>query len=142
MKKLIIKIIISIVIITLAIIGISLYNQKYKNKKPANNDTTNTETNVSISVTIIAYDIDKNKICDDKYDGNNKTLFDILNENYDIRYDESESLGVRLLDFESIKTDFKKEYIAIYVDNKYSNRGISFIELHDGIIIELKETKL
>ena len=141
MKKLIIKIIISIVIITLAIIGISLYNQKYKNKKPANNDTTNSETIASISVTIIAYDIDKNKICDDKYDGKNKTLFDILNENYDIRYDET-SLGVRLFDFESIKTDFKTEYIAIYVDNKYSNKGISYIELHDGIIIELKETKL
>ena len=141
MKKLIIKIIISVVIITLAIIGISLYNQKYKNKKPANNDTTNSETIASISVTIIAYDIDKNKICDDKYDGKNKTLFDILNENYDIRYDET-SLGVRLFDFESIKTDFKTEYIAIYVDNKYSNKGISYIELHDGIIIELKETKL
>ena len=141
MKKLIIKIIIYIVIITLAIIGISLYNQKYKNKKPANNDTTNLETIASISVTIIAYDIDKNKICDDKYDGKNKTLFDILNENYDIRYDET-SLGVRLFDFESIKTDFKTEYIAIYVDNKYSNKGISYIELHDGIIIELKETKL
>ena len=65
----------------------------------------------------------------------------MLNENYKIRYEDS-TYGVKLLDMESIKTDFKTTYLAIYVDGKYSSKGVSYIELHNGIIIEFKETKL
>jgi len=43
---------------------------------------------------------------------------------------------------ESVITDFKTEYIAIYVNGKYSNKGVSYIVLEDGIKIEFKETKL
>ena len=68
-------------------------------------------------------------------------LFNLLNNNYQIRY-ETSIYGVTLLDIDSIKTDFRNSYIAIYIDDKYSNFGISSINLYDGIKISLKETRI
>jgi len=65
----------------------------------------------------------------------------LLNSNYDIRCEDTIH-GKIILDFNSVKTDFKTEYIAIYVNGKYSSKGLSYITLEDGIIIEFKETKL
>ena len=42
MKKIIIKIIISIIVISLAITGIALYNNLYKDKKATNNQNVTT----------------------------------------------------------------------------------------------------
>ena len=43
---------------------------------------------------------------------------------------------------ESVTTDFVTEYIAIYVNGKYSNKGVSYITLENKILIEFRETKL
>ena len=149
MKKLVIKIIISVFIIACAMIGITFYNSRFKNTKAKENVLTETDTTIDditstnniLEINTILYDINKNIIVNDKLDGDNKSLFDLLNENYKIRYEDS-TYGVKLLDMESIKTDFKTTYLAIYVDGKYSSKGVSYIELHNGIIIEFKETKL
>ncbi len=160
MKKLVIKIIISVFIVAIAITGITIYNNHFKNPKAdatkntnnnvniqnsiENNNSTNSHNstnNLIVEVNIILYDIDNNIIINDKLEGNNKSLFELLDENYKIRYENS-TYGVKLLDMESVTTDFKTKYIAIYVNDKYSNKGVSYIALENGIKIEFKETKL
>ena len=69
---------------------------------------------------------------------------------YDLKFDTTE-YGARLLGITDtddsgdkivIDTDFVKTYIAIYVDGKYSQKGISYIELYDGLVLKLVETKI
>ena len=149
-----IKIIISVIVITLAILGITFYNINFKDQKPKDNSTNEITTNITsineneeennnfiIKVTIMLYDINKNVIVNDNLEGNNKTLYELLNENYNIRCEDTIH-GKIILDFETVKTDFKTKYIAIYVNGKYSSKGLSYIALEDGITIEFKETNL
>ena len=42
-------------------------------------------------------------------------------------------------DIDDLKTDFSNTYISIYVDNTYSNFGISSIPLYDKENILFKE---
>ena len=133
MKKLIIKIALAFLAIAFLITSLVIYNKNFKDKK--NKDNPNIEVN------IVLIDIEGKELLNDFYNGYDKTLFDILNDNYKIRYDES-IYGIRLLDFESVKTDFTNTYIAIYVDESYSTKGISYITLYDKIKIEFKETKI
>ena len=62
----------------------------------------------------------------------------MLEKNYKVRTSTS-IYGYILLDIDDIKTDFKTTYIAIYVDDNYSNVGISGIVLYDGMRIAFKE---
>lgn len=129
MRNLIIKIIVSILLITTVAVTIVLTN----NNKPNKGDI----YNVNIVI--------KNQsetLNDDNYEiESDQTLFDLLDSNYELKYDNT-AYGVRLLGIDTIITDFKTSYIAIYVDDKYSSYGISNIKLYDGIKITLKETKL
>ena len=65
-------------------------------------------------------------------------LLDVLNNNYTIRTSMS-TYGAVIYDIDDIKTDFNTTYIAIYVDDKYSNVGISYINIYDGMRITFKE---
>ena len=129
MRNLVIKIIVSILLITTVAVTIVLTN----NNKPNKGDI----YNVNIVI--------KNQsetLKDDNYEiESNQTLFDLLDSNYELKYDNT-AYGVRLLGIDTIITDFKTSYIAIYVDDKYSSYGISNIKLYDGIKITFKETKL
>ena len=129
MRNLVIKIIVSILLITTVAVTIVLTN----NNKPNKGDI----YNVNIVI--------KNQsetLNDDYYEiESDQTLFDLLDSNYELKYDNT-AYGVRLLGIDTIITDFKTSYIAIYVDDKYSSYGISNIKLYDGIKITLKETKL
>lgn len=129
MRNLIIKIIVSILLITTVVVTIVLTN----NNKPNKGDI----YNVNIVI--------KNQsetLNDDYYEiESDQTLFDLLDSNYELKYDNT-AYGVRLLGIDTIITDFKTSYIAIYVDDKYSSYGISNIKLYDGIKITFKETKL
>ncbi len=129
MRNLVIKIIVSILLITTVVVTIVLTN----NNKPNKGDI----YNVNIVI--------KNQsetLNDDYYEiESDQTLFDLLDSNYELKYDNT-AYGVRLLGIDTIITDFKTSYIAIYVDDKYSSYGISNIKLYDGIKITLKETNL
>ena len=120
-----IKIIISVIVITLAILGITFYNINFKDQKPKDNSTNEITTNITsindneeennnyiIKVTIMLYDINKNVIVNDNLEGNNKTLYELLNENYNIRCEDTVH-GKIILDFETVKTDFKTKYIVM-----------------------------
>jgi len=129
LRNLILKIVVSILLIATVIIAFVLVN----NNKVKNDEIYN--VNIVVSST-------EETIRNDNYQvKSDVTLFNLLDTNYDIVYDET-IYGVRLLGIDTIITDFKSSYIAIYVDNKYSNYGISNIKLYDGIKISFKEQTL
>ena len=128
MKKTIFKVFLSIVLISLTVSFLLIYNNFIKPK----ND-------VSGEIEIKLEDIESNLLSSNKYNFRSEdTLFDILKNNYEIRY-ETSTYGIVLLDINEIKTDFTKTFIAIYVDNKFSNYGISEIPLYDKEVILFKE---
>ena len=129
MRNLILKIVVSILLIATVIITLVLANK---------NEVKNDEIyNVNIVISN-----KEETIRNDNYQiKSDVTLFNLLDTNYDIVYDET-IYGVRLLGIDTIITDFKSSYIAIYVDNKYSSYGISNIKLYDGIKISFKEQTL
>ena len=158
--KLIIKITASVVLVGLTVLSFVLINNYNKPKEDdsqteniINNEISGSESNNSLekieiiyNITIILFDYEK-EISNKSYDLNKDqatkkdALFNLLNNNYQIRY-ETSIYGVTLLDIDSIKTDFRNSYIAIYIDDKYSNFGISSIKLYDGMKISLKETRI
>ncbi|MCR4898051.1 MAG: DUF4430 domain-containing protein [Acholeplasmatales bacterium] len=125
--KWIIKILISISLICICIsLFIVFNNLKGKDEK-------------GIDVTIILKDKNNNVCVDDTYHNNDLSLVELLRANYEVRMEKS-TYGYILYDFEEIKTDFKNSYLAIYVNDQYSNYGISGIVLKDDMIILFKET--
>ena len=158
--KLIIKITASVVLVGLTVLSFVLINNYNKPKEDdsqteniTNNEISGSESNSSLekneiiyNITIILFDYEK-EISNKSYDLNKDqatkkdALFNLLNNNYQIRY-ETSIYGVTLLDIDSIKTDFRNSYIAIYIDDKYSSYGISSINLYDGMKISLKETRI
>ncbi len=126
MKKLIIKILVSWILIGITVGTFFIVNNLRKG------DSIGT-------VNIKLYDIDE-KLISDKNIGYNEDekLIDLLEKNYKVRTSTS-IYGYILLDIDDIKTDFKTTYIAIYVDDNYSNVGISGIVLYDGMRIAFKE---
>ena len=126
MKKLIIKILVSLILIGINIGTFFIVNNLRKG------DSIGT-------VNIKLYDIDE-KLISDKNIGykEDEKFIDLLERNYKIRTSTS-IYGYILLDIDDIKTDFKTTYIAIYVDDNYSNVGISGIVLYDGMRIAFKE---
>ena len=130
MRKLILKIIVSILLVASVVIVFIIYNNVNKNNK---------EELYNVNI-VIAFKEETLK--DDNYKiKSDVTLFELLDSNYELVYDET-IYGVRLLGIDTIITDFKTSYIAIFVDDKYSEYGISNIKLYDGIKITLKETKI
>lgn len=125
--KWIIKILISISLICICIsLFIVFNNLKGKDEK-------------GIDVTIILKDKNNNVCVDDTYHNNDLSLVELLKTNYEVRIEKS-TYGYILYDFEDIKTDFKNSYLAIYVNDQYSNYGISGIVLKDDMVILFKET--
>ncbi len=125
MRKLIIKIIISLILIGIAIGTFFIVN--------------NISNNESGTLNIKIYDINDNMLSNKDIDFKKEDkLIDILNNNYNIRTTNS-TYGIVLLDIDDVKTDFKTNYIAIYIDDKYSNYGVSSIKLYNGMRISFKE---
>lgn len=125
MRKLIIKIIVSLILIGIAIGTFFIIN--------------NISNSGSGTLNIKVYDINENMVSDKDIEFKKEDkLIDILENNYQIRTSNS-IYGIVLYDIDDIKTDFTTTYIAIYIDNKYSNYGVSGIKLYDGMRISFKE---
>lgn len=130
MKKLIIKIIVSVILIGTAIGTFFIVNNL---AKKSDSDGT---------INIKIYDINNDLVSDKDIEFKNDDKFiDILEKNYTIRTSIS-TYGYILYDIDEIKTDFKTTYIAIYIDDKYSNVGISGIILYDGMKVSFKEMRV
>ncbi len=125
MRKLIIKIIVSLILIGIAIGTFFIIN--------------NISNSGSGTLNIKVYDINENIVSDKDIEFKKEDkLIDILENNYQIRTSNS-TYGIVLYDIDDIKTDFTTTYIAIYIDDKYSNYGVSGIKLYDGMRISFKE---
>lgn len=125
MRKLIIKILVSLILIGIAIGTFFIVNH--------------ISNNGSGKINIKIYDINETMISDKDIEfKKDDKLIDLLEKNYTIRTSSSR-YGLILYDIDSIKTDFTTTYIAIYIDDKYSNFGISSIKLYDGMRISFKE---
>ena len=87
------------------------------------------DTNGTITIQVIDKNgietINENYIFDES-----DSLFEILNNNYNIAYREY-TVGIILLCIEEVCTNFDSDYIAIYIDGEYSKYGISIIPLED-----------
>ncbi len=129
MKNIIIKIIVSLILIGVAIGTFFIVNNLSKSSYDG-------------TINIKVYDIDEKLVSDKDINFKNDDKFiDILENNYTIRTSTS-TYGYILLDLDEIKTDFKTTYIAIYVDDKYSNVGISGMKLYDGMRVSFKEMRV
>lgn len=80
------------------------------------------------------------------------TLFGILRQNYiigcaDSSYNlsnkcEEQLSGRIILKIDDVETDWDNYFIAIYVNEVYSQYGIDSISLHDGDLYEFKYTEV
>ena len=103
-------------------------------------DFSDTEGTITITLKDEIGDIVSSK----GYDFNSDdTLFDILNNNYDLgcansSYQVSDVCDASLfssrviLKIDDIETDWRNSYIAIYENGEYSNLGIDYISINDG----------
>lgn len=125
MRKLIIKILVSLILIGIAIGTFFIINH--------------ISNSGSGRINIKVYDINETMVSDKDIEfKKDDKLIDLLEKNYTIRTSSS-TYGLILYDIDSIKTDFTTTYIAIFIDDKYSNYGISSIKLYDGMRISFKE---
>ena len=125
MRKLIIKILVSLILIGIAIGTFFIINH--------------ISNSGSGRINIKVYDINETMVSDKDIEfKRDDKLIDLLEKNYTIRTSSSK-YGLILYDIDSIKTDFTTTYIAIYIDDKYSNYCISSIKLYDGMRISFKE---
>lgn len=69
------------------------------------------------------------------------TLLSLLTKHYEVNYRDDQYGGL-LLGIDQIQTDFNTTYIAIYINNEYSNYGISSVSLEAGTVYSFRETKV
>mgnify|MGYP006916092309 FL=1 len=135
-KSLIIKIVISLVILVAAILTVHFINKKIKDNSKSKSDGV---------ITVIVIDVNEIEVShEDLSFSKDDTLWDILLDFYGdtLVYEENELYGIKLLGICNINTDFVNSYLALYVNDGYSNYGISSIPLEDGMVLKIIETTL
>lgn len=131
-KNILIKVLITVFFLSLAIAA--LITSKQIEKKNAVSQDVGT-----ITIEIVTLDNKVNKREFNYKEGD--SVWSIIKENYIVRYSETQT-GVWLYDIDDVKTDFTTTYLAIYVDDVYSNYTIDGIKIKDGLVVSLRETKL
>ena len=131
-KNILIKVLISVFFLSLAIAA--LITSKQIEKKNAVSQDVGT-----ITIEVVTLDNKVNKREFNYKEGD--SVWSIIKENYTVRYSETQT-GVWLYDIDDVKTDFTTTYLAIYVDDVYSNYTIDGIKIKDGLVVSLRETKL
>ena len=131
-KNILIKVLISVFFLSLAIAA--LITSKQIEKKNAVSQDIGT-----ITIEIVTLDNKVNKREFNYKEGD--SVWSIIKENYIVRFSETQT-GVWLYDIDDVKTDFTTTYLAIYVDDVYSNYTIDGIKIKDGLVVSLRETKL
>lgn len=131
-KNILIKVLISVFFLSLAIAA--LITSKQIEKKNAVSQDVGT-----ITIEVVTLDNKVNKREFNYKEGD--SVWSIIKENYIVRFSETQT-GVWLYDIDDVKTDFTTTYLAIYVDDVYSNYTIDGIKIKDGLVVSLRETKL
>lgn len=126
MKKFIIKIMIAVILVITS--GVIIYFSINPLRDPNEKD-----------ITIIVIDKNGNEIINDDYTVTDESLFEIMEENYEIEY-SMRQYGAFILEIEDIKTDGMTSYIAVNINGEASPVGISSIVIEDGAIYSFVET--
>ena len=131
-KNILIKVLITIFFLSLAI-GALIIAKQIEKKNAVSQDVG------TITIEIVTLDNKVNKREFNYKEGD--SVWSIIKENYTVRYSETQT-GIWLYDIDDVKTDFTTTYLAIYVDDVYSNYTIDGIKIKDGLVVSLRETKL
>lgn len=131
-KNILIKVLITVFFLSLAI-GALITSKQIEKKNAVSQDVG------TITIEIVTLDNKVNKREFNYKEGD--SVWSIIKENYIVRYSETQT-GVWLYDIDDVKTDFTTTYLAIYVDDVYSNYTIDGIKIKDGLVVSLRETKL
>lgn len=131
-KNILIKVLITVFFLSLAI-GALIIAKQIEKKNAVSQDVG------TITIEIVTLDNKVNKREFNYKEGD--SVWSIIKENYIVRYSETQT-GVWLYDIDDVKTDFTTTYLAIYVDDVYSNYTIDGIKIKDGLVVSLRETKL
>ncbi len=131
-KNILIKVLITVFFLSLAI-GALIIAKQVEKKNAVSQDVG------TITIEIVTLDNKVNKREFNYKEGD--SVWSIIKENYTVRYSETQT-GVWLYDIDDVKTDFTTTYLAIYVDDVYSNYTIDGIKIKDGLVVSLRETKL
>ena len=131
-KNILIKVLISVFFLSLAI-GALIIAKQIEKKNAVSQDVG------TITIEIVSLDNKVNKREFNYKEGD--SVWSIIKENYIVRFSETQT-GVWLYDIDDVKTDFTTTYLAIYVDDVYSNYTIDGIKIKDGLVVSLRETKL
>lgn len=81
------------------------------------------------------------------------SLFDVIDRNYDVscadefyNIDETCSyvsvFGVAILSIEDVKTDWNNNFLSLYQNGVYANKGVSTLSFESGDVIEFRWTDL
>ena len=131
-KNILIKVLITVFFLSLAI-GALIIAKQIEKKNAVSQDVG------TITIEIVTLDNKVNKREFNYKEGD--SVWSIIKENYTVRYSETQT-GIWLYDIDDVKTDFTTTYLAIYVDDVYSNYTIEGIKIKDGLVVSLRETKL
>ncbi|MBO7080204.1 MAG: hypothetical protein J6W64_10505 [Bacilli bacterium] len=131
-KQTIIKIIITILLLSLCIVSVLLFNKYVKDKAISKEIG-------KITIELIDFDGTKSQKEFSYKEGD--SIWPIIKDNYRVEYTETQ-FGIMLIEIDDIITDFTTTYIAIYVNDEYSNYTISNIPIKDGLFISLRATYL
>lgn len=124
------------IIISVFLVGIIFLTFLYS--KSQRNPSSNCEGNVQIILIDQSGKEIKNKTIAFQKDD---TFYDLLCQNFEVVAEEG-MYGMTIYDIDTIHTDFVNSYIAIYVNDQYSNVGVSYIELVDNLVVKFVETIL
>ena len=131
-KNILIKVLISVFFLSLAI-AVLITSKQIEKKNAVSQDVG------TITIEIVTLDNKVNKREFNYKEGD--SVWSIIKENYIVRFSETQT-GVWLYHIDDVKTDFTTTYLAIYVDDVYSNYTIDGIKIKDGLVVSLRETKL
>lgn len=131
-KQLIIKIIVTLLLLSICIASVLLFN-KYVKEKAISKDIG--------TITIELVDFDGSKSQKEFSYKEGDSVWSIVKDNYQVKYSETQ-FGIMITEIDGIITDFTTTYIAIYVNDEYSNYTVSNIPIKDGLFISFRATYL
>ncbi len=129
-KQLLIKIAIAVLVVLIAVSSVIIYNKLH-----------NPTADVGGGVTVELVDLEGNVKVKQLDFEEGYTLERLMSENYKLTY-KDDQYGTLLLGIDDIQTDFVTTYIAIYIDEEYSNYGLSSIQLKEGSTYSFRETRV
>lgn len=125
MSKLFFKILLTL--IALLIISLAIMWYFKTNDNPINEGT----------CTIIIKNEKNEIITSDSFLIKGQSLYQLLDENFELKTEKSSFLGFYIVNINDVITDANNYFFALYLNGQFSNKGVSNTYPKDGDIVEL-----